>query len=998
VLYGSAAAIVIVSYLLWYDFNRPPVGSNWSFNLFPQLHYGLALSLFTPYYWPGSFIPPGLGTPLELYYGAFYAASGKSYSLALFGSVVTLGVLGGLSLTYFIVRWLGWYRAPRMLGLFGVLIYSFNAYTLLNGYGTYGGYFSTNLFAPGDPAPLLILAFLTYLTLFRSRTYALVLGVASFFMFSAFPFGTATLAEEYLVVLVVLLGYRVFHRSADPTCVAARRHLATAGLIVGVICLANFYFFFPFLAVGQLYFQALGSPNPVYTFSFAFDSIQTLHNSTRLISNWALNSPFAPAWYPAYSSNPWIQALLYGIPFMAFAAGLFIKRIFEILGYAGMIVLTVLSASSNPPIGGFFVWLITSVPFLRPFYNGETFSPLLLVLYCAFGTFTLYQLLLIVRKTSVSHRFDDRISNRFGRRRSSLIRKGLEAALVVALALAIVIGPVYPALSRSYTEGNPSTAVSSSLPTFYGQANGFLQSQNPNAPVMVFPGVKPFNSNLYNNVTWYSGLNIYPLLIPNPSISSSYPPNYTGGLSTYPVPGFVYSLGSRVCLDCSTSGSGPNYVPSTGGQSPHFSVAGSILRSPYPPQASVSGAANNTSIQWSVGSTTDSLAVVPQNGSSIMEFTLNAAALIPNGHWLVGSFASPQNLSLNHFAILTYELSGLDPRYLQFGYHTIPGKTGIGFITDQYTTYVAGSNFTTVIPIDWPAIPGGGLAHVADLYFVYNPPFPGSGKSTLSVSSVRFSPGSGDGHALLASDLGRMGVELAYVDTSIVDQLYPAFAGNYYNVVFSNSQYFQKIFQSGSVTIYKDLLYRGLFQAISRSALLPSVHSLFEGVSFNYTPIYYNVSNSNVTFVTSSPTSLALLGQNASITSVNKISPTDFRVGVESGSPFLLTFRAGFDNAWRAQISGISVALPHVQIDGLSNGWIVPAGHQVVEVSLRGEASYRVAELLTFVTPIALGVALLFLLVPKVGNGGGLVWLREYFRLRYLGHGFRRKSKTVPAR
>ena len=75
--YGLTIAIVLTSYLIWFRFNDPPIGSNSAFVLFPWRHVALSTSLFDPYYWPGSFTPQAFGTPYELYLLALLLCCGR---------------------------------------------------------------------------------------------------------------------------------------------------------------------------------------------------------------------------------------------------------------------------------------------------------------------------------------------------------------------------------------------------------------------------------------------------------------------------------------------------------------------------------------------------------------------------------------------------------------------------------------------------------------------------------------------------------------------------------------------------------------------------------------------------------------------------------------------------------------------------------------------------------------------------------------------------------
>jgi hypothetical protein len=93
-------------------------------------------------------------------------------------------------------------------------------------------------------------------------------------------------------------------------------------------------------------------------------------------------------------------------------------------------------------------------------------------------------------------------------------------------------------------------------------------------------------------------------------------------------------------------------------------------------------------------------------------------------------------------------------------------------------------------------------------------------------------------------------------------------------------------------------------------------------------------------------------------------SPTALKVTTRSAtSPFLLVFGEAYHPEWQASLGG--EPLPHVIVDGVVNGWIVPSLPEGADITLTfaGQRYYFVAALLSL---IALGLMILLACIPRL--------------------------------
>ena len=294
-----------------------------------------------------------------------------------------------------------------------------------------------------------------------------------------------------MVVLFAIASYRVLtHTDLSAISRAIEAGLKTVGCLVCIL-VGNAYLVLPLLITRGQYFAALSSNNPAYAFSFTFDNIETLPNSIRLITNWAVVSRFAPPWAGSYLNDPWSSLLLFTLPILAFGAALFIRRLLDIVLYGMMLIAVLLSTASNPPGGQVFTSAIIAQPALRPFYNGEIFSPIVLLFYSAFAAFTIHRLATLAFSGEGLLPCSGswwRSSARFANPHSARAASRVWAIFVVCTLTTVLLISVYPALLPSDAVGSSYAPSFSSLPGYYSSANQYLESSGRSNAVMVFSG------------------------------------------------------------------------------------------------------------------------------------------------------------------------------------------------------------------------------------------------------------------------------------------------------------------------------------------------------------------------------------------------------------------------------------------------------------------------------------------------------------------------------
>jgi hypothetical protein len=1093
-MYALSAVVVAASILIWYRVSAPPYGSNTVINLYPWRQVNLASSLFAPFYWPGSYIPQAFGAPYAFLVAPLQTVSGGSLWFPQLTLLLTINVVGGLCLFRLVKGWLNRYGIAPVYALISVVIYSFNPFYVTNGYGTYAGVFAEGPFGPGDPAFLIILVFLTYLALFRSLKFVALLGVASFFAWCIFPSTTEIAVLEYLAAFAVLLYYR-FEQTRLAGMPRRFRNLGVRGaVILGTLVVANLYLLYPAVTTFSAYYNAAGTSSPSYPYDYGSNTIATLPNSIRLISNWFITTPYAPSWVGPYLSNPGVIVATSVLPALALGSILFLRGRADRVLYGAMVFTIFAATASNPPFGGVFR-AATATPLLRTFYVAYLYSPVLLVFYSILGAVTVGQVTAILQRWEARPRTAPTSTSHGGARptarRFSLSRPKPKVHLLFApVCVGILIASAYPSLSPSFAAGSPGFPMSVTLPGYYTRASNYLADQNPNAPTMVFPEVSDFLPIEEGHTVWYNGPDPYPYLISNPSITSAQPPNYYGS-ATAPlsVPGFVYTIGGALCPPTTCTIGGHNLVPQTtllqqnqsrtfvssnstfinwqastpgddltfGGPSAapsmtfevdlsnsvetNHTLTGSLgapenlegysyalieyrLEGPssgiltfgyesaagvtelpvlgsnrvdlgnnvtlavLPLQRGVPGEANLSSVTgftfwydpgkivpglanltvysltfspyspalpslWSTPNVGDEASLDVRENGTVATFLVNqSTSPLNRAHYLVGSFDAPVNFSGANFVAVTYTLSGVDPAHVSFGFKSAPDQ-GVGYALSNFLTVHHDDESTTLVQLSNPDVITGAnsLSSVLAVYLEYQPLPNEHGTVSLELDSLAFLPGApGDATDVLAHDLARLGVEFAYVDSGIQSSPTPAWTGDYFDELLTNSSAFEQVFKDGTVTIFRNLDYEGLFSAVSNISETPPVNATLGDQRFAYAGIYSNTSNFGVTYVDSSLTPTAPFGS-ANISGEQIVGPTQYRVTVDAVDSAVLVFRVNYNANWTATTDGGDRLQGPFVVDGYANGWLAPPGKYTVVISYSGQTTYGPVETITFFIP-----------------------------------------------
>lgn len=901
--YLLTVMIVLASNLLWYNFSLPPIGANVGFSIYPVRSIFNSLYLINIYSWPGDYIPPVFGLPNDILYGIGYLLSNGNYGIAYFVSNVVWEILGGLSLYYLSSVFGRRYGVPKHYSLFAVVFFSFNVQIIM------GVLF--NLWT----AMLLILIALVFLSLYRSNYYSLILGLYSFFLLGSFPAGTLIFSVEAAFVFLIMYGLGLAKSIQAKEARQLRRLTKSLVLSVGCFVLGSAYLWLPFLYVSELYTSALTDPNPSYPFDFSFNKIQTLPNALRLINNWAVVYPqYAQPWMPAYLMHPVVQSLLYLVPIMSLASILFLKSRTQIATYCLMLGTIFLSKANNPPFGEPFVWLISNIPLSRGFYNGASFSPALISLYSIFSVLTLYNVNIALAAFVRKHTKPE-FSIHWSR--------ALPAVLPILIVIMLLVS-VYPVLSPMLTTGPPTNPLVSSLPSYYVSASEYLHSSGPFDPVMVFPSVNVFNSNRFNNVTWYSGVNIYSAIIENPSVSGIFPLNYVGGKrNAYEILNHVYGIEDRTFLSDDNYADLPNY------------------------------AANSSVIGWIPYLGNDTVTWLSSSGRNVMEYLVDSSIYHDGGHWLIGSLGQSLNLTVYKYAIIQYGVVNMNPLYLWLGIFQDNGA-GQWYRLSDYPTLQSDDFNTTALTLDSPTFNGGAsLDRISALVISYDPPASLGSSNQILIHGLKFYTGGNDTSKILARNLDVLGVRYAYVDTSITSSPNPAHVGDYYNRIFGNSMNFKLLFHEGPLYIYENLLYSGLFSAVNSAAYYYNDGDLFG-------KLYYSFSPPAESFVAAGTDLGSGFGNNSTV-NYRIISPTEYIVNAKADGSFLLVFKMTFSEDWVAVTEDGHTLERHFEVNGFANGWVVPENVTKIKILFQQQIAYHYVELILVSLPFAMGLLILVL-------------------------------------
>lgn len=902
--YIGIAIFTIIANLLWYRFSNAPIGGNSGFYIFPARTISEILQPYNLYSWPISYIPPILGFPNSIFYDIAFFVSSGSYSFGIFFNGIIIEIFGAISIFYIVSQFLAKVKVNRNYAYISVIFLLFNEIIVE------GAQFDT------AASTFVILFVLIFLSITFSKKYILLFGIFSVYLLSGFPGGTLTYAEEIVASLIVIVIYKML----SGTLRLDKPHLKHVTYVILLLffatVLANAYMIWPAIIVFHTFFGALSSASPNYAFSFAFDTHETFFNAVRFIDNWAEFSGFAPTWFASYFGLTWVKLLLY-IPFVFSLISIkFIKRKAEFFIYGIFLVLIFLSKANNPPLGSIFSFLITKISLLRPFYGGGTaFSPFLILAYALLIPLTTFRISVYV---------NEKIRWRLRPKHSKFMHSA-KLLLPVFIVSILLIASVYPLLSTQVVQGNPTTPLTSSLPEYYYNASSALEV-NP-GPVMVFPSINTFTANEVNGTVWYNGINIYPGVIYEPSISGYYPLNYEGGkgTDTYKIIQNIYTIHSSV---------------------PRLNLTPESL--------------NNTSLisgmSFRAYLTVDNTSV----SNNTVSYTVNENVIHGGGQWLIGNFHSPKNLTSDKWLYLSYKLDNMNVSDISIGIFS--GGTGNWYILTSYNSLSLNGGFTlSEIPINDPTFAQGlNISNVTAIVVDYGNNHLHNGTGNFKLNYLGINPGIKPAY-LLAQDMNIMGLKYAFVDTSTTSG-----NGSLYNRIFSsNNTLFTEIFHQGTITIYDNNRYSGPFEGSSSIFYFNSTTSLFNEL--------YDNTNSH-TFINQSE--FPMLSQ-YNITPISNIeyhqlSSSSYSVNVVHNGTSLLFFKTDYSPNWIASSGNHS--LKHVKIDGYANGWLIPRGITNISISYSAAPLYSIVETITIAFPVAM-VILYF--IPSSFEGSIIDRLRK---------------------
>jgi hypothetical protein len=891
--------IVFISYLLWYNFKYPPVTGNSGFNIYPYRELFSALKPYNFYSWPVSYIPPILGLPDNLIYSLFYFMSFNSYGFAIFMSSIIWEIMGAISLFYLSKKFLRYNNLNENFAFFSVIFLAFNE-EIVNG-------------AQFDISASLLIAAIAiiYLVMFKSYKYSLLAGIYSFFLFAGFPGGTLTYLEEIILIVLLFSIIIIILKKYNNKSFLKN---AVLGILLSTmfIILANSYFVLPFISVKSLYFSALSSAHPTYAFSFGFDRIETLENAIRLVNNWADYSGFAPLWMLPYLKNPYIYYMLFLIPMLAIISILFSYKKWNILIYILMLITIFLSKADNPPLGYVFKYIILHFDLLRPFYNGASFSPFLILEYSILFPVTIGYLYKIMNKME---------KNNLNKRIKKTMNYSKKIMPIIIIIIMLI--SVYPQLTPQLVHGNPSTPLESSLPSYYYNASSLLM-KNPDAAVMVFPEVNTFNSNTYDNVTWYNGVNIYPGIIHNPSVSNSYPLNYVGGKgNVYNILNYIYN---------------PNFFSS------HLSLYKNINSSKFNANPVNYSKILNSNIIYSAYLNGPPFNDTVRYNENNLTYTVNKSVYHGGGQWLIGNVKPGVNISNYNYLILNYSLKNINISSISLGLFS--GGVGNFYSFNSYVNIKNGSYNYLVIPIK-DSSDNGGLKYYNNItgiiinYYGYDKnTVNNTGKVSISGFSlyknnpVNYSIGA----KYLYHDMKILGITYAYVDTSI-----DSGNGSYYNMLFSkDASQFRLIFHEKSVYIYKLAGNSSLFSYANKVFYYSNNNELLSN-------LYDNLTDCNNAFLNST---LKLNETSYGNASIKIISSKDniYKLNIYHNNTTIIEFKTDYNKNWVAYSGNIK--LKHIEINGFENAWIVPDGIKNITIYYNNQNKYEIIEALTLLFPL----------------------------------------------
>jgi hypothetical protein len=499
------------------------------------------------------------------------------------------------------------------------------------------------------------------------------------------------------------------------------------------------------------------------------------------------------------------------------------------------------------------------------------------------------------------------------------------------IIIIIMLISVYPQLSPQLAQGNPSTPLESSLPSYYYNASNLLM-KDPNAAVMVFPEVNTFNSNTYNNITWYNGVNIYPGIINNPSVANSYPLNYVGGKgNVYDILSYIYNPyyfynHLELYKNINNSNSNTNFV--------NYSK---ILNSNITYYAYLNGTPFNDTVRYNENNLT---------------YIVNKSVYHDGGQWLIGNIKPGANISNYNYLILNYSLLNVNTSSIELGLFS--GGVGNWYSFSSYVNIENGSNNYLVVPLKDPSFYGGLKYYNNITAIVIN--YYGYGKNTINDTGkinisgfslykdnpVNYSVGS----KYLFNDMKILGITYAYVDTSINSG-----NGSYYNMLFSNDiSQFKLIFHEESIYIYKLEGDNSLFSYADKVFYYNTTNELL----YN---LYDNLTDFHNAFVNSTLKLNETLYGNATI-KIMSSNDNIYKLEIAHNNTTIIEFKTDYNKNWVAYSGNIK--LEHIEINGFENAWIVPKGIKNITIYYNNQNYYEIIESLTLSFPLIESVVFLY--------------------------------------
>ena len=901
VKYLTVAFLILLSNLIWYNFSKPPIYANTGFpiNTFRYIRYYYLP--FNFYSWPVSYNPLVNYFPGNFAYYILNTITLNNYAISFFIYNVGFEIAGGFSLFYLTSRFFHKYNISELYAFVSVLIYAFNASLFLDG----------GLFESGT-SELLIILLLLYLIVYKSKIYLFLLGFLSFFIFFPFPGGYpdgATILLEEFVIIIVLIILKEGLTKIKNNCQTIFPLIISILLSIGIIAISLSYLLFIIYASGSTLIGNSVSLKPAYVFGFIYDWIAVLPNAMRLILNWGVYTAYAAPWVSSYLANPIILSLLYILPFFSLSSIIFLKRSDYYL-YASLVISILAATTANPPLGNLFIYIMLHVGPLRVFYESDAYYPILVIFYSLLFPFSLYNFSELLRRYALQRRISKRKIKPF------ILNKRTHKVFVFALIL-IVLATAFPLYTGLVDESSSAMPVESSIPSYYFSASNFLQSHGHYSPVMVLPGIYGFSSYETSEHIWYQGIDLYPTLINNPSISDDISGSYTVGRGdAYSVISYVYGRPITNAYYAYQNDSGL------------YSSTNFITT-------------NGSIIKWITNYPTDQINF--ESNSSYLNDYINGSTHNNKigSHDLLGYFNHSINLSRYDYVTLDIKTS-------------VPTSSfSIGFMNSSgdFVYYVGMNNFLPTITPNTPSeVPVylGSADHVlarqniTAIVISYNHRTGNPNDFNLSLYSLKFMKSSVNYADILARGMNILGVKYAYVDTGIVDS-YGQFNGNGYNSVLENSSLYNLDFRQGTVSIYSYRSYDGLISSYSKivdyrneSYLLGN---LFYNISSNDMPLYgLNIKNITET-------------SGSQITNYEEISPTDYIVNISYKGPVAVFFKEGYSPNWIAVNSNGSAINTHFEADGYGNGWLISNNTSKIEIIYSGAQVYAGLVTITVAIP-----------------------------------------------